>query len=80
MNQIKCPHCGQSFTVDEAGYAAILQQVRNSEFDKEIHKRLEEERKNLNEKHTTELELEINKAVTQKDSIISELEHKLDKM
>ena len=80
MNQIKCPHCGQSFTVDEAGYAAILQQVRNSEFDKEIHKRLEEERKNLNEKHMTELELEINKAVTQKDSIISELEHKLDKM
>lgn len=78
MNEIKCPHCGQSFTVDEAGYAAILQQVRTSEFDEEIHKRLEDERKNLNEKHNTELELEINKAISKKDIVISDLEHKIE--
>ena len=28
MNEIKCPHCGKVFQVDEAGYAAILAQVR----------------------------------------------------
>ncbi len=32
MHEIKCPHCGQVFTVDETGYAAILSQVRNAEF------------------------------------------------
>lgn len=40
MNEIKCPHCGQSFTIDEAGYADILKQVRNREFDKDLHERL----------------------------------------
>ncbi len=41
MNQIKCPHCNKEFKIDEAGYAEILQQVRNQEFDKELHERLE---------------------------------------
>ena len=35
MNEIKCPKCGEVFQVDEAGYAAILKQVRNREFEKE---------------------------------------------
>ena len=33
MNEIKCPHCGEMFTIDEAGFAAILKQVRDAEFD-----------------------------------------------
>ena len=41
MNEIKCPHCGKSFTVDEAGYADIVTQVRNREFDAALHERLE---------------------------------------
>ncbi|MBU3700161.1 MAG: DUF2130 domain-containing protein [Candidatus Kapabacteria bacterium] len=41
MNEIKCPHCGKAFTIDEAGYAEIMKQVRDGEFDKEIHARLE---------------------------------------
>lgn len=42
MNQIKCPHCGKEFTIDEASYAEILNQVRNKEFQNEIHERLEQ--------------------------------------
>lgn len=42
MNQIKCPHCGKEFTIDEASYAEILNQVRNKEFLTEIHERLEQ--------------------------------------
>lgn len=42
MNQIKCPHCGKEFTIDEASYAEILNQVRNKEFQTEIHERLEQ--------------------------------------
>ncbi len=39
MNEIKCPKCGEVFQVDEAGYSAIVQQVRSKEFDKEIKQR-----------------------------------------
>ncbi len=62
MNEIKCPHCGQSFTVDKAGYAAILSQVRTDEFDRELHERLQKEN-----------DLAISKAVAEKDKKISEL-------
>ena len=41
MHDIICPHCQKAFKVDEAGYADILQQVRNREFDQELHQRLE---------------------------------------
>lgn len=36
MNTIKCPKCGEVFQIDEAGYAAILQQVRDEEFKKAV--------------------------------------------
>ncbi|KJL34591.1 DUF2130 domain-containing protein [Microbacterium azadirachtae] len=39
-NEIKCPHCGTLFTVDEAQYADIVQQVRTTEFEHELHTRL----------------------------------------
>ena len=47
MNTIKCPKCGEAFQIDEAGYAAILQQVRDEEFKKAVaeNKRLCDESK-----------------------------------
>ena len=36
MNEIKCPNCGKVFQVDEAGYAAIISQVHNEQFEKEL--------------------------------------------
>ena len=42
MRELKCPKCGNVFTVDEADYAAILSQVKNKEFDQEVSRRLEE--------------------------------------
>src|SRR5689334_21414713 len=39
MREIKCPKCGEVFKVDEAGYADIVKQVRNHEFEKELHER-----------------------------------------
>jgi hypothetical protein len=41
MNEIICPHCKKAFKIDEAGFADILKQVRNQEFEKELHERLE---------------------------------------
>ena len=41
MNEVKCPHCNKAFKVDETGYADIVKQVRDNEFDKELHEKLE---------------------------------------
>lgn len=42
MKEIKCPNCGEVFQVDESGYAQIVQQIRDSEFEKELNRRIEE--------------------------------------
>ena len=42
MQEIKCPHCGQVFTVDESGYQQIVSQVRDKEFHKELERREQE--------------------------------------
>lgn len=76
MNEIKCPHCGKAFTVDEAGYAAILSQVRTKEFDNEVHKRLED----IMESARKEGELNLNKALAEKDSEINGLKLQLQQL
>lgn len=43
MNEIKCPKCGEVFTVNESQYSELLAQVRTNEFDKELHERIEKE-------------------------------------
>ena len=40
MHEIKCPNCGKAFTIDEAGFASILKQVRDEEFNKDLSERL----------------------------------------
>ena len=45
MSEIKCPHCGEVFKVDEQGYAAIVAQVKTAEFDKELDKRVADEKR-----------------------------------
>ena len=39
MQEIKCPKCGEVFQVDESGYAAIVKQIRDREFQKEVYER-----------------------------------------
>ena len=40
MAEIKCPHCGRAFTVDESEYASIVKQVRDAEFERDMAERL----------------------------------------
>ena len=42
MKELKCPKCGSAFTVDEADYASIVNQIKNSEFESEVCKRIDE--------------------------------------
>lgn len=42
MKELKCPHCGSVFTVNEVDYASIVSQVKNKEFDAEVNSRIQE--------------------------------------
>ena len=53
MKELKCPKCGSVFTVDEADYASILQQVKNQEFEAELRRRLAE----MDSRHKAEQQL-----------------------
>ena len=58
MKELKCPKCGSMFTVDEADYASILQQVKNQEFEAELRRRLAE----MDSRHKAEQQLASAKA------------------
>ena len=58
MKELKCPHCGNVFAVDESDYAALLNQVKNSEFEHELSRRLHEIEQNQQAKMTAQLQTE----------------------
>lgn len=81
MNEIKCPHCGKAFKVDEAGYADILKQVRDSEFNQQLHERLElaeRDKQNAVELAETKVANELQKDVVARDAEIQGLKAMLD--
>ena len=81
MHEIICPHCGKAFKIDEAGYADILKQVRDGEFEQQLHERLElaeQDKRNAVELATTRVASELQKSATAKDSEIQGLKARLD--
>ena len=81
MHEITCPHCQKAFKIDEAGYADILKQVRDHEFDQQLHERLElaeREKQNAVELATTKVISASEKAALAKDAEIQQLKTKLD--
>ncbi len=81
MKEIICPHCNKAFTVDESDYAAIVQQVRNKEFESEIHSRLEAiehaKEAELN-RIRAEADLATQKALTDNETEIAKLKVQLE--
>ncbi len=76
MSDIRCPHCGQVFTVDESEYAQIVSQVRDAEFQREMASRerlMDEARKSDVQKAAAEAGLEAQASLVQKDSEIAQL-------
>ena len=73
MNKIKCPKCGEVFSIDEADYAKILSQVKNEEFDKELARR----EKEILEKSKLTAEVAKQNDAKAYDKRIAELEAKL---
>ena len=69
MQEIKCPHCGEVFQVDEAGYAAIVKQVRDREFAQEVERR-----------EAAAVELAVRKTEQQKNEEMSRLHLQLEQL
>lgn len=75
-NQITCPECNKAFTIDEAGYASILKQVRDEDFEHQLHARLElaeADKRTAVELAEAKVASELNKAAAAKDAQIQEL-------
>ena len=80
MNDIICPHCNKAFKIDETGYADIVKQVRDSEFDQQLHDRLalaEKEKLTAVELATAKAASTLQKAAAEKDSEIQALQSQL---
>lgn len=81
MHEIICPHCQKAFKIDEAGYADILKQVRDSDFDKQLHERLElaeQDKRNAVELAQAKAASELQKAASAKDAELQELRARFD--
>lgn len=81
MHEIICPHCHKAFKIDEAGYADIIKQVRDADFDKQLHDRLvlaEQDKLKAVELAEAKLAGEQQKTAAAKDSEIQTLKAKLD--
>jgi len=81
MHEIKCPHCSKAFKIDESGYSDILKQVRDDEFEKQLHDRLEladKDKQNAVELAKAKLASEMERSSAAKNSEILELKAKLD--
>lgn len=65
MAELKCPHCGQAFTVDDTEVSSIIQQIRDKEFQKDLKSRVSEMEEHMREKHELELEAKENEIKSQ---------------
>lgn len=81
MHDISCPHCGKAFKIDETGYADILKQVRDGDFERQLHERLElaeQEKRNAVELAQTKAASESQKNAAARDAEIQQLKAKLE--
>ncbi|WP_017761615.1 DUF2130 domain-containing protein [Pseudacidovorax intermedius] len=81
MQDILCPHCGKAFKIDESGYADILKQVRDSDFDRQLHERLElaeQDKRSAVELARAQLASELERKASAREAEILALKAKLD--
>jgi len=81
MHEIICPHCSKAFKIDEAGYADIVKQVRDGEFEQQLHDRLElaeQEKRNAVALAEAKLANASQQAAAAKDAEIQALRAKLE--
>ncbi len=81
MHEIICPHCNKAFKIDETGYADILKQVRDGDFEKQLHERLElaeQDKRSAVELAQAKITGELQKSAAAKEAEIQDLRARLD--
>ena len=81
MNEIKCPHCAETFSLDDAGYAEIQNQVRTREFEQALEQRaseLEERRQNDLRLAEVQANAKLQQVISDKQRELTELSTKAD--
>ena len=81
MNEIKCPKCGQVFQVDESGFADIVKQIRDHEFEKELRERetlMKQDKENAVKLAEANTKSALQDDVAKKDAAIAELKAKIE--
>ena len=74
MNQIKCPNCGEVFTIDESNYESIVKQVRDHQFNEELSRR----EKEYQEKLDTKLKLQQSESDSKNQLILNEKDKEIE--
>lgn len=83
MQEIKCPKCGELFQIDESGYVAIAQQVRDSEFEKELERRAAQIEKNKAEEMKLAAERQerrLDKEISAKKDALAEKDKEIERL
>lgn len=81
MNEIKCPKCGQVFQVDESGFADIVKQIRDREFERELRERetlMKQDKENAVKLAEANTKSALQDDVAKKDTVITELKAKIE--
>jgi hypothetical protein len=81
MNEIICPYCKKTFKVDETGYTDILKQVRDHEFEKELHEReemLKRDKENAIKLAEANITNTLQKDLAKKDAELAETKSKIN--
>lgn len=81
MQQIKCPKCGEVFTIDESSYEVIVGQIKNAEFKKELEEELHKELERISSTNDAKMEVlknQVESASKDKEAALNELKLKLN--
>lgn len=79
MAELKCPHCGQAFTVDDTELSSIVSQIRDAEFERDLQGRVSELREHLDREHVLELKTKLAEAEVQRNDKFEKEVSKLNK-
>ncbi len=81
MNEIICPNCKKAFKVDETGFADILKQVHDHEFEKELNSReemLKKDKENAVKLAEANITNSLQKDIAKKDAELAEIKSKIN--
>ena len=79
MAELRCPHCGQAFTVDDTELSSIVKQIRDAEFERDLNERIDELKEHLDKEHKAEIKTALAQAEAKIQKLKSELDSSEDK-